>query len=54
MYVQNSTIIGITQSNTTMHLRKLQDLGLIKSRKDGKNVIYSIDDNISKIMRLIK
>ena len=48
-------LIRRTQSNTSMHLRKLQDLGLIKSRREGKSIIYSIDDkDINKIMRLIK
>ena len=48
-------IIGRTQSNTSMHLSKLQNLGLIKSRRDGKSRLYSIDDNdIKTIMRLVK
>ena len=47
-------IIGRTQSNTSMHLSKLQDLGLIKSRKDGKKVLYLINDNyLRKIMELV-
>jgi len=37
-------IIGITQSNCSMHLAKLQDWGLIQSRRDGKMIIYSIKD----------
>ena len=37
-------MIGRTQSNTSMHLTKLADLGIIKSRRDGKSVIYSIND----------
>lgn len=48
-------LIGRTQSNTSMHLAKLQDLGLIKSRKEGKRIIYSIDDkDVIKLMGLIK
>ncbi len=35
-------IIGRTQSNTSMHLTKLTDMGILQSRRDGKNVIYSI------------
>jgi ArsR family transcriptional regulator len=48
-------IIKRTQSNTSMHLSKLQDLNLIKSRKDGKMVLYSVvDKDLMKIMELIK
>jgi ArsR family transcriptional regulator, lead/cadmium/zinc/bismuth-responsive transcriptional repressor len=37
-------IIGRTQSNTSMHLAKLLDLGILKSRKEGKCILYSIKD----------
>ena len=37
-------LIGRTQSNTSMHLSKLNDLGIVQYRKDGKMVIYSIRD----------
>lgn len=37
-------LIGKTQSNTSMHLAKLQDWGIIKVRKDGKMRLYSIDN----------
>jgi len=37
-------LIGRTQSNTSMHLTKLLDLGVLKSRRDGKTIIYSIKD----------
>ncbi len=47
-------LINRTQSNTSMHLAKLQDMGFIRSRKEGKMVLYSIaDDDIKNIMRLI-
>ena len=49
------SLIGRTQSNTSMHLTKLQDLGFIKSRRQGKMIIYSIDDNdIKTTMGLVK
>lgn len=52
---QIPNLIGRTQSNTSMHLAKLQDLGFIKSRRDGKKIIYSVDDkDIKNIMRLVK
>ncbi|MBW6451596.1 MAG: metalloregulator ArsR/SmtB family transcription factor [DPANN group archaeon] len=48
-------IINRTQSNTSMHLTKLQDLDMIKSRRDGKKRLYSIkNENIKKIMKMIK
>jgi len=49
------SLIGRTQSNTSMHLTKLQDLGLINSRRNGKSIIYSVDNaDVIKVMRLIK
>ena len=48
-------IIGRTQSNTSMHLAKLQDLDMIKSRREGKKILYSIrDENIRKIMKMVR
>lgn len=48
-------LIGRTQSNTSMHLAKLHDLGLIKSRKDGKMIIYSIkDEDVIKLLKFLK
>jgi ArsR family transcriptional regulator len=37
-------LIGRTQSNTSMHLSKLNDLGIVQYKKEGKMVIYSIKD----------
>ncbi len=37
-------LIDKTQSNTSMHLTKLADLGILKSRRDGKMILYSIKD----------
>lgn len=48
-------IIGRTQSNTSMHLAKLQDWGVIKVRKEGKMRLYSIqNDKIRKILEAIE
>lgn len=33
-----------TQSNTSMQLAKLKKLGILKSRRDGKRILYSIED----------
>lgn len=37
-------LIDRTQSNTSMHLSKLTDTGILKSRRNGKMIIYSIAD----------
>ncbi len=37
-------LIGRTQSNTSMQLTKLSYLGVLKSRRDGKMILYSIKD----------
>jgi len=37
-------IIGRTQSNTSMHLAKLIERDILKSRRDGKKILYSIKD----------
>jgi len=38
-------LIGRKQSNTSMHLSKLVESGILKSRRDGKKMIYSIKDS---------
>ena len=38
------TAIKRTQSNTSMHLAKLMEWGLIKPRREGKWIYYSIKD----------
>lgn len=43
-------LIGRTQSNTSMHLAKLLGWDIIKFRKDGKRVLYSIKDKRVKEM----
>jgi len=46
--------IGRTQSNTSMHLAKLRKWGLIKSRRNGKMILYSINDRrIKEIFKII-
>ncbi len=37
-------VIGRTQSNTSMHLAKLIRGNILKSRRDGKMILYSIKD----------
>lgn len=40
-----STIIGATVATVSHHLRHLRQLGMAKSRKEGKLVFYSLDDD---------
>ena len=48
-------IIDKTQSNTSMHLAKLQDWGIVKVRKDGNMRLYSIEnEKIRKILEILK
>ncbi|MGV8161911.1 MAG: ArsR/SmtB family transcription factor [Candidatus Nanoarchaeia archaeon] len=43
-----------TQSNTSMHLAKLLEWNLIKSRREGKKIIYSIKDTrINQALKLL-
>ena len=37
-------ILGISESAVSQHLRILRTLRLVKSRKDGRLVYYSLDD----------
>ena len=48
-----SSSLGISQSVTSQHLKLLRVARLVSYRKDGKNVIYKLnDDHISKILSL--
>lgn len=38
------SLIRRTQSNTSMHLAKLLEWDIIKSRRDGKKILYSLKD----------
>lgn len=40
-----ANILGMTQSAISHQLRLLRDMKLVKFRKEGKLVIYSLDDN---------
>jgi ArsR family transcriptional regulator, lead/cadmium/zinc/bismuth-responsive transcriptional repressor len=37
-------LIGRTQSNTSMHLAMLSRSGIIRSKRNGKKIVYSIND----------
>lgn len=39
-----AVILGLTPANMSSHLRKLYKAGIIKNRREGKLVFYSLDD----------
>ncbi|MFP4423954.1 MAG: ArsR/SmtB family transcription factor [Candidatus Woesearchaeota archaeon] len=44
-----------TQSNTSMHLKILRDEEIVKTRRDGKRIMYSIKDTrVKKIFRVLE
>lgn len=48
-------LIGKTQSNTSMHLAKLQDWRIIKVRKEGKMRLYSINnEKVRKVLEILE
>lgn len=48
-------IIKRTQSNTSMHLAKLLEADIIKQRREGKRIYYSIqDERVRKIIKIAK
>lgn len=40
-----ATLLDMTQSSISHHLRILRDLNLVKFKREGKLVIYSLDDD---------
>ncbi|WP_368505194.1 ArsR/SmtB family transcription factor [Alkalihalophilus sp. As8PL] len=45
-----ANIIGATMATVSHHLRLLKNLGIAKSRKEGKLVFYSLDDEHVKML----
>ncbi len=39
-----ATLVGITESAISHHLRSLRQMHLVQARRDGKEVYYRIDD----------
>ena len=37
-------IVGISESAVSHHMRGLRQMGLVKARRDGKEVYYHMDD----------
>jgi len=44
--------VGQSQSNVSNHLACLLECGLVKNRRDGKNILYSLGDK--KIEEILK
>jgi ArsR family transcriptional regulator len=48
-----ATLLGVTESAISHQLRMLKTLRLVKQRKDGKMVFYSLDDeHIEDLIRV--
>ena len=39
-----ATLVGISESAVSHHLRSLRQMGLVVSRRNGKEVYYLVDD----------
>ncbi len=47
-------LTGRTQSTVSVHLSKLENLGIVESRKEGKSVYYKIKNKkVRKILRIL-
>ena len=48
-----SAVLGLSLSAVSHHLRLLRAMRLVTSRREGRNVYYSLDDeHITKVMRM--
>ncbi|HIC84782.1 MAG TPA: ArsR family transcriptional regulator [Desulfobacterales bacterium] len=48
-----AAFLGLTESAISHHLRRLKDLALVKSRRDGQILYYSLDDqHVSRILKI--
>jgi len=41
---QLAALVGVTESAVSHHMRGLRQMRLVKARRDGKEVFYSVDD----------
>jgi ArsR family transcriptional regulator len=41
---QLAALVGVTESAISHHMRGLRQMRLVKSRRDGKEVFYYVDD----------
>ena len=50
-----ASALGVEQATLSRHLRILKDGGLVRSRRDGANVFYSLDgDAASTLLRQLE
>ena len=42
--------VGLTESATSHQLRTLRDLNLVRTRKEGRQVFYALDDEHIKML----
>ena len=48
-----AAFIGLTESAVSHHLRRLKDLALVKARRDGQILYYSLDDDhVSDLLKI--
>jgi DNA-binding transcriptional ArsR family regulator len=45
-----AAVVGLSESAVSQHLRVLRTLHLVKSRRDGKVVYYSLDDDHIRVL----
>ena len=46
--------LKVKQSTTSTHLNKLEEAGIIKSRREGKKVFYKIvDERVINVLRIV-
>lgn len=45
-----ATVVGISESATSQHLRVLRNLRLVKSRRNGRMIYYSVDDDHIRVL----
>ena len=44
-----------SQPNVSLHLKKLEEAGILESRKDGTKVLYRIkDQKVAKILKILE
>ena len=46
-------VLDMKQSPISQHLRKLKDGGVLKNKRDGMTVFYSIEENVSDTLKKI-
>jgi DNA-binding transcriptional ArsR family regulator len=45
-----AAVVGISESATSQHLRVLRNLRLVKSRRNGRMIYYSVDDDHIRVL----